>query len=160
MHMGTAEAELREFLAGRDAPCPRCEYNLRGVVGSSCPECGLELSVVRLREQIEHREWRERRMPRDPITSAGLIGSILSLGWPLSVLALGMILRDGFVFHMRTLFLLGLVCLVQVGLIVVYLGGLAKMKDWPRRRKWALATAAWCWGPGALLGMVVWAVVM
>jgi len=147
---------LREFLAERDAACPRCEYNLRGMVGTACPECGLELSVARLMEEVEHREWRERRMPRDPITAAGLVGSILSLGWPLSVLVMGLALRDDLTFVADRLAALGVVCLVQVGLIVVYLGGLVKMKDWPRRRKWALAIAAWCWGPGAVLGILIW----
>jgi hypothetical protein len=39
---------LRKFLAERDAPCPSCRYNLRGVVGDKCPECArpLVLGVV------------------------------------------------------------------------------------------------------------------
>ncbi|MBL8990783.1 MAG: hypothetical protein JNJ48_04290 [Phycisphaerae bacterium] len=38
---------LRSFLAERDAPCPSCGYNLRGLTGSRCPECdqALELRV-------------------------------------------------------------------------------------------------------------------
>lgn len=32
-----------EFLAGRDAPCPRCGYNLRSVRTGQCPECGVVL---------------------------------------------------------------------------------------------------------------------
>lgn len=151
---------LREYLAGRDAPCPRCGYNLRGLAGAECPECGLALSVARLKEEAEHREWRERRMPRDPITTAGLIGSILSLGWPLALLVLGVLLRDATVIDARRLGMLALVCIVQAGLVVVYLGrsmgGLAGMKDWPRRRKMWLAVLAWCWGPGAIVGMIVW----
>jgi hypothetical protein len=31
---------LRAYLADRDAACPRCRYNLRGVQESTCPECG------------------------------------------------------------------------------------------------------------------------
>src|SRR4051794_28546487 len=42
---------LREFLAGRDAPCPGCGYNLRDLTGDRCPECGQELVLgVRLAE--------------------------------------------------------------------------------------------------------------
>ncbi len=31
---------LREFLAERDVPCPRCGHNLRASNGRICPECG------------------------------------------------------------------------------------------------------------------------
>ncbi len=152
--------ELRAFLAGRDAACPRCGYNLRGLVGAECPECGLGLSLARLRARVEHAEWRESRLPRDPITTAGLIGSILGLGWPLAVLTLGILFRDSEAMNTRRLLALGLVCVVQVGMVAVYLGGLTRMKPWPRRGKVALAVAAWCWGPGAMVGMVVWGMVM
>ena len=36
---------LSEFLAERDAPCPRCGYSIRALTGSSCPECGSELKL-------------------------------------------------------------------------------------------------------------------
>ena len=36
---------LREFLAERDTPCPRCAYNIRALTGSSCPECGSDLEL-------------------------------------------------------------------------------------------------------------------
>lgn len=40
---------LQQFLSERDAPCPSCGYNLRGVVGDRCPECAqpLSLSIAR-----------------------------------------------------------------------------------------------------------------
>ena len=31
---------IKSYLADRDVPCPACGYNLRGVEGSKCPECG------------------------------------------------------------------------------------------------------------------------
>jgi hypothetical protein len=34
---------LRTFLADRDAPCPSCAYNLRGLAFDRCPECNREL---------------------------------------------------------------------------------------------------------------------
>lgn len=38
---------LRSMLADVDEPCPVCEYNLRGLGGTACPECGEEL-VLRI----------------------------------------------------------------------------------------------------------------
>jgi len=37
---------LREYLADRDVPCPGCGYNLRGLPGSTCPECQQELKLT------------------------------------------------------------------------------------------------------------------
>lgn len=39
------ETWLREFLADRDAPCPGCGYNLRGLRSDRCPECSQELEL-------------------------------------------------------------------------------------------------------------------
>jgi len=36
---------LREFLATREAACPSCGYNLRGLVGGMCPECNQEIAL-------------------------------------------------------------------------------------------------------------------
>ncbi len=36
---------LQTFLADRDAPCPGCGYNLRGLPGDRCPECNQHLSL-------------------------------------------------------------------------------------------------------------------
>ncbi len=36
---------LREFLSQRDAPCPGCGYNLRGLREPRCPECNQHLRV-------------------------------------------------------------------------------------------------------------------
>lgn len=44
-----SDEALRAYLAGRDAPCPSCGYNLKGAESAACPECGsrLELSLAR-----------------------------------------------------------------------------------------------------------------
>jgi hypothetical protein len=36
---------LIRYLADREEPCPNCDYNLRGLTGGTCPECGLELML-------------------------------------------------------------------------------------------------------------------
>lgn len=47
--LSRADESVRTFLAERDAPCPGCNYNLRGVEQPVCPECGrgIELSISR-----------------------------------------------------------------------------------------------------------------
>jgi hypothetical protein len=40
---------LRAFLAERDVACPGCGYNLRGIAGSGCPECGWLITLSELR---------------------------------------------------------------------------------------------------------------
>ncbi len=36
---------LRSYLADRDEECPMCSYNLRGLTGPMCPECGEALRM-------------------------------------------------------------------------------------------------------------------
>ena len=67
---------LRQFLDGRDAPCPGCGYNLRDLQGSRCPECGDDLVL-----QVGLAE------PRQAAPIAGLIG--LAAGAGMSGLLIG-----------------------------------------------------------------------
>lgn len=46
---------IRSMLADKDVPCPNCEYNLRGVQGGCCPECGRDLYEPGLFEGDRHR---------------------------------------------------------------------------------------------------------
>jgi len=39
------DAFLKAFLAERDAPCPCCGYNVRGLSVKRCPECNQELEL-------------------------------------------------------------------------------------------------------------------
>lgn len=43
-----AAARVRLYLAERDVSCPKCEFNLRGCVGMTCPECGQGLTYDEL----------------------------------------------------------------------------------------------------------------
>jgi hypothetical protein len=44
---------LHDYLAQRDEPCPLCSYNLRGLQGEHCPECGHGLTLcVNLIDQV------------------------------------------------------------------------------------------------------------
>lgn len=56
----TGEKEsLRLFLAERDAACPECGYNVRGLAADACPECHrrLELEIARI-PRPSRRRWR------------------------------------------------------------------------------------------------------
>lgn len=64
------ERLLREFLAEIDEPCPSCGYSLRGLTGSSCPECD-EALVLRVGLQE----------PRLAAYLAGLIGLASGAGF-------------------------------------------------------------------------------
>ena len=66
---------LRTFLAGRDAACPNCSYNLRDLQGFICPECG-EKIVLRI----------NLADPKQGLLIAGLVG--LSAGAGLNGLLL------------------------------------------------------------------------
>ncbi len=66
---------VTRFLGGRDLPCPRCGFNLRGVRDAVCPECGrrLGLSMLLLHEQhaIPRADWRAGEARRHLRVSAG-----------------------------------------------------------------------------------------
>jgi hypothetical protein len=133
----TEPAFLRAYLAGRDAPCPNCDYNLRDLAGDRCPECGLELVL--------------RVSLSDPKLGAFLTGLVgLSAGAGFS----GLI----FLYWFMQTFFIRLGGSNEPRLLIVMLGGLvvesAALLLWLRFRgrlrllasqsRWALAFA--CWG--------------
>jgi hypothetical protein len=72
---------LRAYLASRDVECPQCNYNLRNLLGTRCPECGEEL-ILRV-QPVE---------PRQAAPLTGLV--ILSAGAGLNLLLLIYLLID------------------------------------------------------------------
>lgn len=73
---------LRAFLATRDVPCPCCNYNLRALPGSRCPECNQELVL-----QVGLVE------PKLAWFVTGLVG--IGMGFGFSALLLGYALFHG-----------------------------------------------------------------
>jgi hypothetical protein len=62
---------LRGFLADRDAACPVCRYNLRGLTSNHCPECGAHLDL---------------RVGSADLNLGPWLASLLSVGLPLGFL--------------------------------------------------------------------------
>ncbi len=66
---------LREYLATRDAACPSCGYNLRGLTSDRCPECHQEIA---LRVSLVD--------PRVGLFLVGVVGWALGAGFSLLLL--------------------------------------------------------------------------
>lgn len=79
---------LRTYLHEREAPCPRCGYNLRDLQADGCPECG---------EQLVLQLGAARQPIRLLIT--GLIG--LMVGGGFSLMCLGFIAWQVWVVNAR-----------------------------------------------------------
>jgi len=50
---------FESLIAYRDLPCPQCQYNLRGMRGEVCPECGAKVGAWLLEPPVEN--WTSRR---------------------------------------------------------------------------------------------------
>ena len=74
------DARLRDHLAGHDELCPMCEYNLRGLTGTVCPECG---EALRLRVSLSE--------PKMAAYLCGLIGLSVGVGFSVIILMFGVV---------------------------------------------------------------------
>jgi hypothetical protein len=126
---------LRQFLAGRDVQCPQCDYNLRDLTGTRCPECGEEL-VLRL----------QLGEPRQAAALAGLIA--LNAGAGMNLLLIGYALmvmrfRGGFDRWFVPFLVVNAGGLVVLGACIAlwlrYWRQIRRLNAW---RRWALVAAA------------------
>jgi hypothetical protein len=81
-------ARIRRVLDERDAFCPRCKYNLSGIPGPRCPECGK--NVREILRMADTTPWRLPHVRRRMIAlwllrrfgAVALVGfAIGSVGW-------------------------------------------------------------------------------
>jgi hypothetical protein len=137
---------LRLFLAGRDAPCPGCGYNLRGLASAHCPECGAPLALrVGLVE------------PRQGAFLCGAIG--LGAGIGFNGLLAGYFAWIK-VFHRpwgTPEWNEAVPLLVSLGVMAALLAAWVRTRTWQRRRlgpaaHWSLAAASWA----VALASAVW----
>jgi hypothetical protein len=65
-------ALLEHYLAKRDEPCPKCRYNLCGMSGDACPECGVRLFLRVCMPDTEFRRVATRLYKRFLLVVFGL----------------------------------------------------------------------------------------
>jgi hypothetical protein len=49
---------VKTYGVDRDLPCPRCRYNLRGLAGDRCPECGANVSSYIKKAALRRGDYR------------------------------------------------------------------------------------------------------
>jgi ABC-type glycerol-3-phosphate transport system permease component len=74
---------LRDYLATRDVPCPKCSFNLRGGTKPMCPECGEPIRLMVARSEAL---WTMRHLLVAVVAAQSLSFAIFSLQH-LSILA-------------------------------------------------------------------------
>lgn len=137
-------ARLRAHLAGHDEPCPMCEYNLRGLTGTVCPECG---EALRLRVSLSE--------PKMAAYLCGLIGLSVGFGFSGVFLVLGVVglLLEGSGGGFPYWVLVALLSQFVIEGLAMWLW--LVRRNWIRRRsrgqRWMLAAAAW----GCTIGFTV-----
>ena len=125
---------LREFVSGRDVPCPTCSYNLRDLTSAVCPECGEALAV---RLQAEH--------PRVSVLVLGLLPLAMALGF----FAMGTLIIVGVSLYFGdwppiefwiTLPFCAAICLAAT---VAWLKAWRKIRRWPDGLRSVAIVACW-----------------
>ena len=120
---------LRQFLHGRDVPCPSCEYNLRDLPADRCPECGQELA---LRLQLTE--------PKQAALLTGLIA--LSAGAGLNGLLIIYFLLVQFILRYSSGGMIPFLVTVLTGFVIFAAAITLWLRFWRRIRR-AGATARW-----------------
>lgn len=127
---------LATFLAGRDAACPACGYNLRDLQGTRCPECG-DMLVLRV-GLVE---------PKQAAPIAGLIGLAAGAGLNgllLLYLAIQLALyRVNFNELQRFLLLNSIGLVVQGAAIALWLWKWRVIRRLPTRHRWIMVAGCW-----------------
>lgn len=132
---------------GSARSCPTCGYELRGIVGKVCPECGLEMAHSRATFQTAH--W---NVPQFYIGALGLFAGLFPAFYTGAVILTaagfdftGTDLADRF-----NLFILITWCAGSVKMGMSWVNWSGTMAAWPRVKHWLVAFACWLLPLGGL----------
>lgn len=73
------ERALRDCIYDRTLPCPHCRYDLRGLTGSICPECGHNVEMHLRVADLSPGRIRRERVERVVRTCARVLGVLVLL---------------------------------------------------------------------------------
>lgn len=128
------DAEIQTCGYPHDLPCPRCDYNLKGLLVPRCPECGLTISwesarsAVKVKEQIA----KERRTGAIlGFSLIGLIGIFALLGEMGARIAI-MLFGSFFIVALIAFPLSAIQALLEISLLypVLGFGGMKRFRAW------------------------------
>jgi hypothetical protein len=122
------------FIAERDVECPGCGYNLRGLLGRECPECGGRIGWGAFRASGPRSDPRMFRAAQGGVVVAALLGLGLLVfrGWGAAVSGEPAAIAGAIVLP-----------LVSLAGLVAWLRGWRAVARWPRHVQGRIATAAW-----------------
>ncbi len=76
------EELLRAFLKDRDVACPLCQYNLRNLTATACPECGKGIELAVKAREVSVQAW-------------AVLTVVMSLPAGVGIIFLYMVIRQG-----------------------------------------------------------------
>ena len=133
------EGLLQAYLRERDVLCPMCEYNLRNLTSTRCPECGEQVELQVKLAEAKTAAW-----------LAGVVGLSAGLGFSVLFLVLVLCVSPLDVYFLARAWPLWTGGAVESVLLVMWI----RKAVWLRRRSASQRrlAAILCWG---LTGLIV-----
>ena len=125
----SSEAALVDYLRDRDATCPLCQYNLRGLTSNRCPECGqaLQLTIGLVEPRVG--AW---------VTAVVSMAGAASLG----VLALVALVRHGITGDGMAFLVAFFYFIAAIPALLVLVVLRRRYRRMPQSRQWAIGVVA------------------